>query len=184
MTTNRRDEILTFAELEMRKGGFGAVSFRDIATAVDIKSASVHYHFPTKADLGCAVAERYADRFMSALGSPDDPTENRTDRLARLSNAYIAAYRQDSANCLCAVLGSVSAHLPEKIVHQVAVFYSRLSDWVETALEVVSDGMTARVIISLLQGAMTLATVTASDQPLMEAKEHLMMVVSPSQTAK
>ena len=184
MTANRRDDILTFAEQEMRKGGFGAVSFRDIAVAVGIKSASVHYHFPTKADLGRAVVERYADRFVSALGSPDDPAENGADRLARLCDAYISAYRRDSANCLCAVFGSVSAQLPEKIVHQVTDFYGRLTDWIETALGDVSNGMTARVIISLLQGAMTLATVTSCEKPLMEAKGHLMTVVTVSEITK
>ena len=31
-----------------------------------IKSASVHHHFPTKATMAAAVAQRYADRFFTA----------------------------------------------------------------------------------------------------------------------
>ena len=56
--TGKAEEILEVAERHMRAGGFDAVSFRDIAAEVGIKSASVHYHFPQKADLGAAVVQR------------------------------------------------------------------------------------------------------------------------------
>lgn len=180
MTADRKDEILAFAEREMRKGGFGAVSYRDIAAAVGIKSASVHYHFPTKADLGSAVIERYADNFLIALGSPGGSAKDRTKNLARLSDAYISAYRQDSSNCLCAVLGAACAELPEKTVVQIAVFYERLTEWIDNALGPLADDLSAGVVISLLQGAMTLATVTGSETPLKEAKRHLVLVLSNS----
>ncbi len=110
MTKSRADEILDFAEREMRKNGFDAVSFRDIANAIGIKSASVHYHFPTKADLSAGVTSRYAQRFLDALGPPDAPGEAAKSRLQRLGDAYVAAYRMDSSTCLCSVLGSVVSH--------------------------------------------------------------------------
>ena len=64
------DRITAAAERGMREGGFHGFSFRDVAAAVGIKSASVHHHFPTKEDLGAAAARAYADRQMAALGDP------------------------------------------------------------------------------------------------------------------
>jgi len=49
----------------MRAGGFHACSFREIATDVGIKSASVHHHFPAKADLGAALVARYTARVLA-----------------------------------------------------------------------------------------------------------------------
>ncbi|WP_254065657.1 TetR family transcriptional regulator [Acidisoma sp. L85] len=35
------------------------MNFRDLAAQVGIKAASIYHHFPSKADLGAAVARRY-----------------------------------------------------------------------------------------------------------------------------
>ncbi|WP_345191535.1 TetR/AcrR family transcriptional regulator, partial [Gluconacetobacter tumulicola] len=40
---------------------YNVLSFREIAKAVGIKNASMHYHFPTKGDLGAALARRYTE---------------------------------------------------------------------------------------------------------------------------
>ncbi|MEM6465574.1 MAG: helix-turn-helix domain-containing protein, partial [Pseudomonadota bacterium] len=64
---DRRDAILDVTERLIRAHGYSGFSFRDVATEVGIKSASVHYHFPTKPDLAAAVARRYRERFAKAL---------------------------------------------------------------------------------------------------------------------
>ena len=66
-SVNQRNNILDVAERRMRMSGYNAVSFRDIAGEIGIKSASLHYHFPKKADLGLALVERYSDNLRSAL---------------------------------------------------------------------------------------------------------------------
>lgn len=66
-----RDEILDVSESLIRSVGFNGFSTRDVADAVGIKAASVHYHFPVKADIGVAVTERYTLRFLEQLGNPD-----------------------------------------------------------------------------------------------------------------
>ena len=59
---DRRSAILDVAERRIRAHGYNGFSFREIADEIGIKSASVHYHFPTKADLAAAVAKRYRER--------------------------------------------------------------------------------------------------------------------------
>ncbi|MEO1678756.1 MAG: TetR/AcrR family transcriptional regulator [Pseudomonadota bacterium] len=177
MTRTRADEILDVAEREMRLGGFDAVSFRDIATAIGIKSASVHYHFPTKAELGRAVVHRYAERFVAALGDPRDPTVPPRARLMRLTDAYDAALRQDGATCLCAVLGAVAPRLPADIAAEIGEFYDMVSDWVHAALKDIDTSPSPELVISLLQGALTLSIATRSGAPLQTARAHIATLV-------
>ena len=72
---NREQNILAAAEALVRERGYNGFSFREVAREVGIKSSSVHYHFPTKEDLGAAIAENYTENFLSKLGEPGDIQE-------------------------------------------------------------------------------------------------------------
>lgn len=174
--SKRADEILELAEIEMRRNGFDAVSFRDLADAIGIKSASVHYHFPTKADLGKAVVQRYAEAFITGLGAPEEAGSTPAARLDHLARAYQAAFAERGASCLCAVLGSVQAHLPDVASQEVRAFYERLQAWIVQALEP-DASVPPRVVISVLQGAMILAVATEDASALEEARDSLTRLV-------
>src|SRR5690242_7158071 len=53
------NNILDIAENLIQTQGYNAFSFRDIAEAAGIKTSSIHYYFPAKADLGKAVVARH-----------------------------------------------------------------------------------------------------------------------------
>ena len=57
-TFSMRERILSAAEKRVRAVGFNAVSFRDLANDVGVKSSSVHYHLPRKQDLGEQLGKR------------------------------------------------------------------------------------------------------------------------------
>ena len=173
------DRILDATERHMRNGGYDAVSFRDIAADVGIKSASVHYHFPQKSDLGEAVVRRYTDRFVADLAAPDDPSERAPDRIERLCRAYRAAVVDDGMICLCCVLGAETLDLPDQVADAVRAFFSRVLAWTETALAVVSDhadasAASAAPIIASLQGAMILAVATGRTELFDETAERVL----------
>ena len=63
------EQILDVAETLIQTRSYSAFSYQDIADALGIRKASIHYHFATKADLGIAVVDRYAERFGSALAA-------------------------------------------------------------------------------------------------------------------
>ena len=67
---SKKEALLKAAENKVRLGGYSNFSFRELANEVGIKSASVHYHFPTKADLGAELAHQYTDAFLLSLGEP------------------------------------------------------------------------------------------------------------------
>ena len=63
-----RDHVLDVAERLAQTRGFNGFSYADIAAELKVTKASLHYHFPTKTDLGCALVQRYGQRFGDALG--------------------------------------------------------------------------------------------------------------------
>src|ERR1700759_5519216 len=65
------ERILDIAERLVQTRGFTNFSYADIAGELGITKASLHYHFPGKAELGQAVIARYGDRFADALGEID-----------------------------------------------------------------------------------------------------------------
>lgn len=161
--SSKADEILDVAERMARQGGYGGFSFRDLASAVGIKSASVHYHFPTKVDLGVAMTQRYNDRFLASLGDPRDgrtPDQKRTAFVA----GFRAALIEENLMCLCGVLGAESASLPQPVANAAKAFFERTRDWLLAALE--SDPDLAEVetreaaaleLVARLEGAMIMA---------------------------
>jgi len=124
-----REQLEDRAEHYIRSGGFNSFSFRDLARDLGIKSASVHYHFPTKSDLGTAVARRYNERFRAAL--PDPETSNRTAE--ELLRHYIRMFHTEmiQANqiCLCAVLSVERAALSDEMQSSLQAFYALNLDW-------------------------------------------------------
>ena len=159
---SKAEEILDAAERMARSGGYNGFSFREIAKAVGIKAASVHYHFPGKDDLGAAIAKRYTDRFLEGLGDPADPGLGPGDLLARYVSAYRASLVEDRLMCLCGMLGAEIAQLPDKVARETRVFFERNLDWLVRVLaRGGKDAAAARAeamrVIATLEGAMILA---------------------------
>jgi TetR/AcrR family transcriptional repressor of nem operon len=69
MSSNSREAILAAARRRAQAHGYGGLNFRDLADEVGIKAASLYHHFPSKADLGAAVARRYWQDTAAGLES-------------------------------------------------------------------------------------------------------------------
>ncbi|KIC24985.1 MULTISPECIES: TetR/AcrR family transcriptional regulator [unclassified Leisingera] len=154
------ERILDIAEKAARTGGYNAFSFREIAAEIGIKSASVHYHFPTKDALGEALAERYSDNFFIALGDPQgaEPAE----LLKRYVAAYGTALKQDGLMCLCGVFGAEIADLPPPVASATRAFFARNLEWLgqvyqRQGLQRDAADRAAAHMIATLEGAMILA---------------------------
>ncbi len=76
---NSRQKILDVAVHLFSKSGFSNVSIREIATAADIKSASLYYHFPNKQSIYLAAIEHsFANKavvFTEVLGADKSALE-------------------------------------------------------------------------------------------------------------
>ena len=76
---DRKEEILDVATELVQTRGYIAFSYQDLSDRLGITKASIHYHFPSKDELGKAVAKRYSQQTMSYLAgvqaNSDDPWE-------------------------------------------------------------------------------------------------------------
>ncbi|MCP5910237.1 TetR/AcrR family transcriptional regulator, partial [Klebsiella pneumoniae] len=50
-------------------GGYNGFSYADIAVSIGIRKASIHHHFPTKADLVASLIDRYIRQTEAGLKS-------------------------------------------------------------------------------------------------------------------
>ncbi|MEO1000032.1 MAG: TetR family transcriptional regulator, partial [Pseudomonadota bacterium] len=144
-----RESLLDAAERRARAGGYNGFSFREIAADVGVKSASVHYHFPTKAALAEALAERYTARARDTLGTPRDGAE----AVARVTALFRDALTVEDRMCLCGVFGAERDALPPEVARATAGFFRMLWDYL------VGAGVAPAPIIATLEGALILARV-------------------------
>lgn len=130
--TTTRDVIIQLADDLVRDKGFNAFSFHDIAKTIGIKTASIHYHFPTKTDLGIAIIKEQTKRFeqYKIAYEKEDP--------AKKLEAFFSIYsRIKSENKVCLV-GSLSTDLntmDEAIKKELKVFSEKVLDWVTQILK-------------------------------------------------
>src|ERR1700690_1670053 len=80
--------ILDVAEKLAQTRGYNGFSYADIAVELGVTKASLHYHFPSKAELGCALIERYRTVFAATL---DDIDHQALEPHRRLQ-AYVGLY--------------------------------------------------------------------------------------------
>ncbi|MEO1114499.1 MAG: TetR/AcrR family transcriptional regulator [Pseudomonadota bacterium] len=162
------EKILDLAETLIRQNGYNGFSFRDIASGVGVKSSSVHYYFPTKADLGARVARRYTDRFLDLLGDPEEPAMPAEAVISKLHHAFARSLGQDGQMCLCGILAAESAGLPDAVVREAKAFFDRTGAWLTKGLSqsdwgagVSEDDLTRQslAVLAQLEGAMLIAKV-------------------------
>ncbi|MDA7949193.1 MAG: TetR/AcrR family transcriptional regulator [Hyphomicrobiaceae bacterium] len=160
--TDTLEQLLDTAESAIRLRGYHAVSFRELADDLGIKSASVHYYFRQKEDLGLALVERYKDRFFKTL----EPREAQADGLLARVEAFCSVYRDALVGsdriCLCGMLGAESAGLPPALAASVADFFESNVKWLTDTLSEVMTEAEAQCkavrMVATLQGAMMLAS--------------------------
>ena len=158
--------ILDVAERLVQTRGFNGFSYADIAEALDVTKASLHYHFPSKADLGKRLIERYEETFLALLKAIDATGAAPREKLKRYARIYAEVLR-DNRMCLCGMLASDYATLPKPMKEEVRHFFDENEHWLAAVLEQgrKSGGLEfkgsalelARVIVGSLEGAMMLA---------------------------
>lgn len=154
-------------QLIMRRG-YSGFSYADIADAIDIRKASIHHHFPTKADLAVAVLQQSQAKFDADMALLD---VSGADALVQM-RAYIGYWERciadDSAPfCVAGMLGAELPALPDEVARAVKAHFDDLAAWLVRVLEAgVKDGIVqpdvsvqteAATFVALVYGAMLAA---------------------------
>ena len=158
--------ILDVAERLAQTLGYNGFSYADIAAQLGVTKASLHYHFPSKAELGRALIERYRGVFGAALDAIDARTREPREKLRQ----YVRLYESVLSNermCLCGMLAAEHATLPVPMQEELKSFFDANERWLTIVLEeghragelrfTESARDRARVLIGALEGAMLVA---------------------------
>lgn len=161
-----RELLLATAERLVRTRGYSAISYADLADAVGIRKASIHHHFPGKADLGAALASDYTRRFAALLDRIDESEPRALERIEQYAAIYETSI-EDGMLCLCGMLATEIRVLPEEVKAGVRRFFVQQLAWLTRVLaEGVARGelklvgkpeSTAERLLSSLQGATLVA---------------------------
>lgn len=180
--TDMREAVMAAARATVQARGYNALSFRDLAKEVGIKSASVHYHFPTKGDLGVALAQRYTqegEAFLAGVLADFQAAGADAGALTTAMDRYIAVFRQALANdnrmCLCGIMSAELDELPPDVRGAVDRFMHMNVDWLAHILALAWPARDpaalraqALAIFSAIEGAQLVARgrrdITAYDQ--------------------
>lgn len=170
-----REAILGCAEELLQRRGFGGFAYQHIAVQLGIRNAAIHYHFPSKEDLGVALIKRYRERFRNwaAMLPPGDAW-------TRLQ-AYFATYLDyfsdlpEGDDCRLCPGGALAAEfcaLPEAMRLEVRLLMREVHSWLagtleqgrrEGALRFNGDALDKAVEIgAALQGGLQIARLTGA----------------------
>jgi TetR/AcrR family transcriptional regulator, transcriptional repressor for nem operon len=126
--------ILDVAEQLAQTLGYNGFSYADVAAQLGVTKASLHYHFRSKAILRRGLIERYRAGFIEALDTIDRETGEPCKKLERYAALYEAVLRNERM-CLCGMLASEYATLPEPMQAQLHLFFDANERWLTTVLE-------------------------------------------------
>lgn len=165
------EQILDLAETLIQTRGYSAFSYQDIADALGIRKASIHYHFASKADLGIAVVNRYIDRFDAALTQvAGDEQQSSMAMLDMYVQPYLAFARAPDRICLCGALAGEMLALPQELRARVDHFFRTHQAWLTKLLKrgvargefhlPAPPAKVARAVFASLQGALLVKRAT------------------------
>ena len=164
--TDTAERMLDLAERLAQTRGFNGFSYADIASALGVTKASLHYHFPTKAELGRRLIERYSETFMAALAALDESGADARGKLRAYVELYAGVLRNDRM-CLCGMLAADYTTLPDPMKAAVTHFFDANERWLASVLaqgraagELRFTGSpleVARLLVGSLEGAMLVA---------------------------
>jgi TetR/AcrR family transcriptional repressor of nem operon len=171
------EQILDLAEMLIQTRGYSAFSYQDIADSLGIRKASIHYHFPSKTDLGLAVVDRYVARFGAALTAiADDPSQTSMAMLDFYIEPYVGYAKSADQVCLCGALAGEILVLPPQLRSRVDGFFRAHQAWLTGILK---RGMArgefelpapankvARLVFGALQGALLVRRTTGDASQL------------------
>jgi len=163
MSTSSKEAVLAAARRTAQAHGYGGLNFRDLADEVGIKAASIYHHFPSKADLGAAVARRYwedtAAHLESMLAEASDPVRC----LRQYPDVFRKSLESDNRMCLCSYMAAEYDDLPEVVKREVQAFADVNVAWLSRALAAAAvvkpeeSEQRARAIFAAVAGAQLIA---------------------------
>jgi TetR/AcrR family transcriptional repressor of nem operon len=161
--SDTKQRIMDAARPTVQAHGYSGLSFRELAKEIGIKSASIHHHFPSKADLGAAVARRYWEDSAAALEALLAESSDPIRALRQYPGTFRKSLENNNRLCLCSFMAAEYDDLPEPVKKEVQAFADVNVAWLSKVLSAAnvvsseeSEGR-ARAIFAAVAGAQLVA---------------------------
>ncbi|MDI7861525.1 TetR/AcrR family transcriptional regulator [Rhizobiaceae bacterium n13] len=144
--TTTADEIVTCAHALMMNRGYNGFSYADVSETVGIRKASIHHHFPTKADLAVRVVAQYRKQVRDSIAGLSQTIPAPDDQL----RAYVEYWESCVATgtqtfCVCAMLAAEIPALPENVANEVRAHFRDLIGWLASVIAAADAAGKARL---------------------------------------
>ena len=173
---------MDLAETFIQEKGFNGFSYAHIAKVLDVKNAAIHYHFPTKEELVCAVIQRYRDRFQLWINNSRIKNLSPQEQLDWFFSIYINTRADNGKVCLGGSLETEFNSLPASLREQTEALTHELLDWLQTTLQEGREAgvfhfggnaaSKAALILSSLQGGLQMARALGTDKFHAMVEQH------------
>lgn len=180
-----RKAILKRAERYLQDAGYSSFSFRDLAGDLGIKSASVHYHFPSKEALGVALLQRYQETFKHWVESRQGSGSPKADLLDWFK--YYQHLARTGDICPGGAFGAEYTALPERVRNELTAMENMLRTWLRETLkagrkqgEIRAEGRIedqAELVLATLQGGTQVARATGDSKAFDAVLQQLKVVL-------
>lgn len=161
-----RDKILDLSIELIQQHGLMGWSYEDISSAIGIKKASIHYHFPKKLDLVFEAARHYVQKVQMEFEKISKTQAPVDVKLKRVADLYYRVYETENRTCLCLILTQNLLHLPDEVKREIGFFFNNLRKGLATMIdqgirtglfrEDISSEAASELFLSSLQGLLVL----------------------------
>ncbi len=161
---NRKDQILEVATELVQTRGYSAFSYQDLSNRLGITKASIHDHFPSKGELGRAVAEKYNADVRAALAVAKRKSDDPRVQLEGFVQFVLGIIKTHDRICAAGSVQSEINVVPEAMGKSMCSLVQYMIGWIS---EVIKNGRDlgvmdfpgkpdnqAAMIFSAAQGAM------------------------------
>lgn len=135
MNSNTVDRILNLSFKLLNDGGCKAFSYNDLAKELGIKTASIHYHFPSKADLVNAIAKKLRLTINEMLKGIDDNYPSPEAKLKQFLETFKDRFNTSGNICMCSMMSSDFANLPYTAKEETKGVWKDIEGWIASVLK-------------------------------------------------
>lgn len=166
-----REDILRTSGRLLQTRGYNGFSYAHVGEELGIKTAAVHYHFPSKTDLGVALVQRYHQRYQRWMVQAQHMAP--WDQLDGYLSIFEHFLKDGGRTCPASALMAEWGAIPPEVQAEVKTFMKEAQGWLTVVLE---EGRAkhafffageaedrAAAIAATCQGALQLARVMGRD---------------------
>lgn len=161
-------EIVAHTRSLLVAGGYNSFSYADLAERVGITKASIHHHFPSKAELVTCVVALYRQEAAAGLGALQAQFDDPLSELNAYADYWAGCIRSgEHPFCICAMLATELPTIPADVAVEVKAHFRDVTAWLATVLQrgaargqfhlLNSPAISAQAFMAVVHGAMLMA---------------------------